>query len=103
MDLNAFGGLTTILDGAAIVIMFYCLYLVFSLKSSIPGGVVGKQWSLLTLLVSIFTVGFLATPFFDQIPENLLRLLVGVIFLAGSIYVMTTIRMVYNIIRELVE
>ena len=103
MDFSTLGSITTILDFAAIIIMFYCLYLVFSLKANIPGGVVGKSWNLLSLLVIVFTLGYLLTPFFDQIPDDVLRLLVAVVFAAGAIYVMVTIRMVYTVIRELVE
>ncbi|HET9112431.1 MAG TPA: hypothetical protein VFN66_01025 [Burkholderiales bacterium] len=83
--------------------MFYCLYLALSLKSSIPGGMVGKQWNFLTILVTLFTFGFLTTPFFDQLPEDILRLVVSLIFLFGAIYVVVTVRLIFNIIRELTE
>ncbi|MDA8225566.1 MAG: hypothetical protein M0T86_06575 [Betaproteobacteria bacterium] len=103
MDFGDFNVITTVLDFAAIIFMFYCLYLVLSLKSSIPGGTVGKHWNFLSMLVALFTIGFLATPFFDQLPQNILRLLVAIIFLLGAVYVSVTIRMIYNIIRELIE
>lgn len=95
--------LSTILNFSAILIMFYCLYLALSLKSSIPGGMVGKQWNFLTILVALFTLGFLTTPFFDQLPEDILRLVVSLIFLFGAIYVVVTVRLIFNIIRELTE
>ena len=95
--------LATVLNFSAILIMFYCLYLVLSLKSSIPGGMVGKQWNFLSILVTLFTLGFLTTPFFDQLPEDILRLVVSLIFLFGAIYVVVTVRLIFNIIRELTE
>ena len=95
--------LLTIIDFSAILIMFYCLYLVLSLKSSIPGGMVGKRWNFLSILVVLFTLGYLTTPFFDQLPEDILRLVVSLIFLFGAIYVTVTIRLIFNIIRELTE
>lgn len=103
MDLGDLNVVATVLDFVAIIFMFYCLYLVLSLKSSIPGGMVGKHWNFLSLMVVLFTLGFLTTPFFDQLPQNILRLVVAVIFVLGAIYVSVTIRMIYNIIRELIE
>jgi len=88
---------------AAIIAMFYCLYLVISLKSSVPGGVVGKKWKFLMMLVALFTVGYLATPFFGMIPENVLRLLVSCIFFFGALYVVLTVKLIHRIIQELSE
>ncbi|PIR09855.1 MAG: hypothetical protein COV51_01865 [Gallionellaceae bacterium CG11_big_fil_rev_8_21_14_0_20_60_62] len=95
--------ITTLLNLFAILIMFYCLYLVLSLKSSIPGGMIGKRWNFLTMLVVLFSIGYLATPFFDRIPAETLRLVVSAIFVFGAIYVVVTVRLIYNIIRELTE
>jgi len=99
MDLNV----TTVLNLAAILIMFYCLYLVLSLKSSIPGGMVGKHWNFLTLLVVLFNIGYLATPFFGQLPTEIMRLIASLIFIFGAIYVAVTVHLIFNIIRELTE
>jgi len=99
MDINV----TTVLNIVAILIMFYCLYLVLSLKSSIPGGMVGKHWNFLTLLVSLFSIGYLTTPFFDQLPTNIQHLVVSFIFVFGAIYVLVTVRLIFNVIRELTE
>ncbi len=99
MDAN----LITVLDIVAILIMFYCLYLVLKLKSGIPGGMVGKQWNILTMLVGLFSIGYLTTPFFGQLSSELLRLVVACIFVFGAIYVLVTIRLIFNVIRELTE
>ena len=99
MDLNV----NIVLNIAAILIMLYCLYLVLSLKSSIPGGVVGKRWNFLTLLVVLFNIGYLTTPFFDQLPPEILRLIMSFIFIFGAIYVAVTVHLIFNIIRELTE
>jgi hypothetical protein len=88
---------------SAILIMFYCLYLVLSLKQDIPGGIVGSKWNFLMILVAFFTVGYLATPFFGIIPENFLRLIVAGIFFFGAIYVVITVKLIYRIIKELTE
>jgi hypothetical protein len=99
MDTNVI----TVLNIIAILIMFYCLYLVLSLKSRIPGGMIGKRWNFLTLLVVLFNIGYLTTPFFDRLPDEILRLVVSCIFIFGAIYVVVTIRLIFNIIRELTE
>lgn len=86
---------------AAIAVMLVCLYLVLSLRSGVPGGVVGRKWRFLTLLVVFFTAGYVATPFFDYLPAEAIRMIVSLIFLFGAIYVLITIRLVYTVIREL--
>lgn len=86
---------------AAILVMLYCLYLVLSLRSSIPGGVVGRQWQNLTGLVILFTLGYFVTPFFGMLPPELMKLIVSLIFLFGAIYVAITVKLIYRIIEEL--
>jgi hypothetical protein len=93
--------LTFFISLAAILIMVYCLYLVVTLKKQVPGGIVGRTWNFLTGLVVLFTLGYLTTPLFEIIPENLLRLIVSGIFLFGAIYVVITVKLIYRIIEEL--
>jgi len=95
--------LSFVVSIAAIVVMLYCLYLVLSLKKSIPGGVVGKKWNFLVTLVILFTAGYMTSPFFSRIPADLLRLIVELIFFFGAIYVVITVKLIYNIIKELSE
>ncbi|MDH5206433.1 MAG: hypothetical protein OEW36_12295 [Hylemonella sp.] len=86
---------------AAIAVMLVCLLTVFRLRANIPGGVVGKQWSLLTILVTLFTLGYLATPLFTSLPPEVINLLVALIFFFGAVYVWITIRLIYRIIEEM--
>lgn len=88
---------------AAILVMVYCLWLVISLKASIPGGIIGKRWNVLMGLVALFSVGYLTTPFFGAIPESLLRLIVSGIFFFGALYVVVTVKLIYRVIQELTE
>jgi len=90
------------LNIAAIGVMLVCLYLVYSLRSQIPGGVVGKQWGFLTFLVTVFTAGYFVTPFFTQLPPNIINMFIALIFLFGAIYVLITVRLIFRIIEELV-
>lgn len=86
---------------AAIAVMLLCLYQVLTLRGKIPGGVVGKQWRLLTFLVSLFTLGYFVTPFFPLLPTQVINLIVALIFFFGAIYVLITVRLIYRIIEEL--
>jgi hypothetical protein len=97
------GNITLVVSVAAILSMSYCLYLVLSLKKNVPGGIVGRKWNLLMSLVGLFTVGYLTTPFFSMIPEQVLRLLVSFIFFFGAVYVAVTVKLIYQIIKELSE
>jgi len=92
-----------IISMLAILVILYGLFLVIKLKADIPGGVIGKRWNLLILLVCMFTAGFLFGPFFGKLPVETLRLLVSLIFFFGAVYVVITIRMIYNIIQELMN
>ncbi|RMG02329.1 MAG: hypothetical protein D6726_07800 [Nitrospirae bacterium] len=92
-----------VISVVSVLLMFYCFYLVVSLKQMVPGGMVGKRWNFLVLLVTFFTIGYLTTPFFSVIPENLLRLIVSLIFFFGAIYVIITVKLIYKIIQELTE
>lgn len=85
----------------AILVMFYCLWLVFSLGKGIPGGVVGTTWRKLRGLVVMFAIGFLVTPFFGLLSAELMKLIVSVIFLFGAVYVVITVRLIHRIIEEL--
>lgn len=86
---------------AAILVMFYCLYLVISLGKNVPGGLVGKQWKFLSFLVVLFTMGYITTPFFGMLPAQLVSSMVSLIFFFGAIYVVITVKLIYRIIEEL--
>jgi hypothetical protein len=81
--------------------MLYALFLAFSLRSKVPGGKVRSTWNFLTSLIVLFAVGYLSTPFFRLLPENIKDLLVGVIFLAGAIFVAIVIKLFIRIVEDL--
>jgi hypothetical protein len=93
--------LALLINIAAILVMAWCLYTMVRLSERIPGGVVGKTWRLLRLLVGLFLVGYLATPFFPQLPPQLINVLVALIFFFGALYVLVTVRLIYRIITVL--
>lgn len=86
---------------AAIAVMLICLVTVYRLRATIPGGVVGRQWGYLTTLVTLFTVGYFVTPFFTQLPAEVMNLVVALIFFFGAVYVLITVRLIYRIIEEM--
>jgi hypothetical protein len=90
--------LFTMISGLAIVTMFIALWKAIDYKSSVPGGVVGKTWNLITTLVAFFFLGYLSTPFFVLLTQEMKDLIVAFIFFFGAIYVLITLRLVHRII-----
>lgn len=91
------------INAAGIAIMIYALADMLMLRSKIPGGQVGRAWTALTVLVALFCIGYLASPFFSALPPDSIRLIVSFIFLFGAIYVIVTIRLLHRIIAELMS
>jgi hypothetical protein len=90
-----------VLSVAAILVMLYALYSSFALKSKVPGGKVRETWNILSGLIVLFTVGYLSTPFFRLLPQEVKDLVVGVIFLAGAIFIVIVIKLFFKIIEDL--
>lgn len=90
-----------IISVLAIVVMAVCLYQVLSLGKTVPGGIVGRTWKQLTVLVVLFFVGYLVTPFFSYIPQAIVNPIVALIFLFGAVYVWITVRLIHRVISEL--
>lgn len=90
-----------VLSIAAICVMLYALFRVISLNKKIPGGTVGATWKFLSTLIGLFTVGYLSTPFFPLLPEDIKQLIVGVVFLAGAIFVVIVINLFYKVIQDI--
>jgi hypothetical protein len=86
---------------AAIAVILYCLWLAFSLRKDIPGGLVGKQWRVLELLVVLFTLGYLAAPFAGSLPPETLKFIVSLVFFFGAVYVVITVKLIHRIIKVL--
>jgi hypothetical protein len=90
-----------LLSISAILVMLYALYSSFALKHKVPGGKVKSTWGILNGLIVMFTIGYLATPFFQLLPQDIKDLLVGVIFLAGAIFVVIVTKLLFKIIEDL--
>lgn len=89
------------LSVSSIAVMCYALFQAFSLRSKIPGGKVKATWNFLTILIVLFTIGYLTTPFFRLLPESVKDVLVGVIFLAGAVFVSIVINLFFKIVEDL--
>ena len=87
----------------AAAIMLYGLFLTISYRSTMPGGLVGRNWRILMLLVFLFAVGYVALPFFGMLTAEVLRLVVALVFFFGALYVVITVRLIYQVVRELTE
>lgn len=99
--MDAISLFTLVLSFMGIGIMVYCLWMVISIKHTLPGGVIGSKWNTLIWLVLFFTIGYLVTPFSSMLSESVLRIVAGLVFLFGAVYVAVTIHLIRRIIREL--
>jgi hypothetical protein len=96
-----FANLALYISIAAIAVMAWCLITVIRLSANIPGGVVGKNWRFLRILVVLFLLGYLVTPFFPQLPAEWINVIVAAIFFFGAVYVLITVRLIHRIISVL--
>lgn len=85
----------------SILVMLYALYNAFVLRHHVPGGKVRSTWNFLTSLIIMFSLGYLATPFFRLLPPEVKDILVGVIFLAGAVFVLIVVKLFYKIVEDL--
>jgi hypothetical protein len=99
--MESIGLVTTLLSFLGLGIMVYNLWMVISTRQTLPGGVIGARWNTLFWLVLFFAIGYLVTPFSSMLTEEMLRIVVGFIFLFGAVYVAVTIHLIRRIIREL--
>jgi hypothetical protein len=90
--------LFTIVSGLAIITMLIDVVLAYEYNKSIPGGEVGKAWNALLSLVTLFLMGYLTTPFFIVLSQEVKDLIVALIFLLGAVYVLITLRLVHRIV-----
>ena len=83
---------------AAILVMAFDVFQAFKLKGSILGGEVGKKWNLLTTLLVIFFVCYLASPLVLvlDLGIDVMGVLVFFVFLFGAVFVWVVI----GIIRD---
>jgi hypothetical protein len=89
-----------VLSAISIGIMLFALYKAFVLRTRVPGGKVRSTWNMLTGLIVMFTAGYLSTPFFRLLPPELKDVIVGVVFLAGAIFVHIVIKLLFKIIED---
>ena len=87
-----------VLSFAAIVVMAIDVVLALKLKRAILGGEVGKKWTLLTTLLVVFFVCYLASPLvlILELPIEVMSVLVFFVFLFGAVFVWVVI----GIIRD---
>ena len=92
---------TLVITIIAVLIMLYALWMIFSIKKHIPGGLVGRHWRNLAGLILLFAVGYIALPLVGRLSAETLHLVVAVIFLLGAIYVVLTVFLIKKMILVL--
>ncbi len=90
-----------LLSISSIVVMLYALYSAVILKHKVPGGKVKSTWNFLAGLIVMFSIGYLSTPFFRLLPQEIKDMLVGAIFLAGAVFVLIVIKLFSKIVEDI--
>jgi len=85
---------------AAIFLVFYALFRAMTLNRKIPGGIVKASWRLLYYLIGLLAIGYLTLPLFPRLPESSRELIIAIIYLAGAIFVVMVINLIYRITKE---
>ena len=84
----------------AIFAIVYAFYRALTLTKKIPGGLVRQSWKLLYYLIGLLGVGYLTMPLFPRLPETSRDFIVGVISLAGAIFIVKVLNLFYKITKE---
>ncbi len=90
-----------VLSVLSIVVMLYALYSALIFRHKVPGGKVKSTWNFLAGLIVMFSIGYISTPFFRLLPQEIKDVLVGVIFLAGAIFVLIVIKLFFKIVEDI--
>lgn len=85
---------------AAILVVFYALFRAAALNRKIPGGLVKDSWRLLYYLIGLLAVGYITLPLFPRLPESSKDLIVALMYLAGAVFVVKVINLIYKITKE---
>jgi hypothetical protein len=85
---------------AAILVVFYALFRAAALNRKIPGGLVKDSWRLLYYLIGLLAVGYITLPLFPRLPESSKELIVALMYLAGAIFLVKVINLIYKITKE---
>jgi len=93
--------LIVLLSGTAICVLFYALFRVITLNRRLQGGIARKTWQLLYYLIGLLVAGYLATLLFPYLPEVSRQVIIGVILLAGSVFILKVINLFYRIISDI--
>ncbi len=85
---------------AAILVVFYALLKAITLNRKVPGGLVKESWRLLYYLIGLLAIGYLTMPIFPRLPESSRDLIVSIIYLAGAVFILKVLNLIYKIARE---
>ena len=85
---------------SAIFVIFFAFYKALTLTKKIPGGLVRQSWKLLYYLIGLLAVGYLTIPLFPRLPETSRDFIVGVISLAGAVFIVKVINLFFKIIKD---
>lgn len=89
------------LFGGSICILIYAFLRAVNLNRRLPGGIVKKTWQLLYYLIGLLVAAYLATLLFPALPDVSRQVIMGIILLAGAVFIVKVINLLYKIIVDL--
>ncbi len=89
-----------ILAAAAIIAMAAALIGALRLRRSIAGGEVGRRWGLLTVLLGVSFVGYLASPLilWCELGPRVLSAVTFAVFLGGAVFALVVVSILRDIL-----
>jgi hypothetical protein len=94
------GQLPMLISLSAICIIFYALFRVIILNKKIPGGIVKEYWRLFYYLIGLLAIGSMSILLFPKLPETSKELIGAIIALAGAIFVVKVVNLLFKIIKD---
>jgi hypothetical protein len=89
-----------VLIACAIGLMVAGLFMALKLRRLASGGAIGRVVTILLSLVALFVVAYLFAPLLPSFSPEITLLIVGVVFLAGSLYVVLVLRLVAELMQK---
>jgi hypothetical protein len=87
----------------AILVMLVNVIMAFRLRSVLIGGEIRSRWTMLSIFLLLFLIGYILSPLLllFPVPFEYMVVMVFIIFLSGAIFVWLVIRTIREILKVL--
>jgi len=92
-----------VVTGLALATMVAALALVLRLRRLTRGGAIGRVVNLMLVLIVLFTLGYLVAPWMPHLPVTASLFLSAFVFLFGALFVVVVLRVIENLVRQVLS